>query len=84
MVMTVMPSTQQKQARPGVLAPRGAGANGTASAALPGGLGAQEAAELVRRSQVLEEALREVLTTGEAAPVVTRFLQANDHHEVVG
>ena len=48
-------------------------------------LGAQEAAELVRRrSQVLEEELREVLTTGEATPVVTRFLQANDHHEVVG
>ena len=33
---------------------------------------------------MLEEALREVLTTNEAAPVITRFLQENGHHEVVG
>ena len=83
-VMPVMPSTQQKQAKSGVLAPHGAGFNMTAFAALPGGLGAQEAAELVRRSHVLEETLRKVATTGEVAPVVTRFLQANGHHEVVG
>ena len=83
-VMPVMPSTRQKRARPGVMAPQGAGANGTASAASPGGLGAKEAAELVRRSQVLEEALWEVMTTGEAAPMVTGFLQATGHHEVVG
>ena len=79
-VMPEMPSTQQKQARPGMLAPQGASANGTASAALPGGLGAQEVAELVRRSQVLEEALKEVMAPGE----VTEFLQASGHHEVVG
>ena len=73
-LMPVIPSTQQKQVRPRVLAPQGASANGTASAALPGGLETQEVAELVRRRQMPEEALREVMTTGEAAPVVTGFL----------
>ena len=38
MVIPEMPSTQQKQARPGMLAPQGTGANGTASAVSPGGL----------------------------------------------
>ena len=80
-VMPEMPSTQQKQARPGLLVPQGAGANGIASAASPGGLGAQEADELARRSQVLEEALRVVMSTDTD---VTGFLQAKGHHEVVG
>ena len=40
-VMPEMPSTQQKQAKPGVLAPQGAGDNETASAVSPGSLGAQ-------------------------------------------
>ena len=42
-VMPEMPSTQQKQARLGALAPQGTGANETASAVSPGSLGAQEA-----------------------------------------
>ena len=79
-VMPEMPSTQQKQARSGVLAPQGAADNVTASAASPGSLGAQGTAELVRRSQMLEEALRSVQASGD----VSRFLQSKGHHEVAG
>ena len=79
-VMPEMPSTQQKQARSGVLAPQGAVDNVTASAASPGSLGAQGTAELVRRSQMLEEALRSVQASGD----VSRFLQSKGHHEVAG
>ena len=53
----------------------------TASAVSPGSLGTQETAELVRRSQMLEEAMREMLTTGTD---VTGFLQSKGHHEVAG
>ena len=41
-------------------------------------------AELVRKSQVTEEALRGVMTTGEGAAAFTRFLQGRGHTEVVG
>ena len=80
-VVPEMTGTQEKQARPGALAPQGARANETASAASPGSLGAEEAGELVKRSQMLEEALRGVLATGTSH---TGYLQAKDHNEVVG
>ena len=80
-VVPEMPGTQEKQARPGVLAPQGARANETASAASPGSLGAGEAGETEKRSQMLEEALRDVLATGTN---LTEFLQAKGHGEVVG
>ena len=74
-VVPEMPGTQEKQARPGVLAPQGA------SAASPGSLGADEAEELVKKSQMLEEALRDVLAT---VTNLARYLQAKGHCEVVG
>ena len=64
-----------------MLAPQGAGANETALAASPGSLGAEEAGELVKRSQMLEEALRDVLATGTN---LTGYLQAKGHNEAVG
>ena len=64
-----------------VLAPQGAGANETASAASPGSLGTGAVGELVKRSQMLEEALRDVLATGTN---LTGYLQAKGHIEVVG
>ena len=80
-VMPEMPSKQQKHARSGVLAPQRAGDNETASVVSPGSLGAHEAAELARKSQMPEEALREMATSGVD---VSRFLQSKDHHEVAG
>ena len=80
-VVPEMPGTQEKQARPGVLAPQGARANETASAASPGSLGAGEAGETEKRSQMLEEGLRDVLATGTN---LTEYLQAKGHGEVVG
>ena len=47
-------------------------------------MGAQEIAEIVRRSQVMEKALRGVMTTGAGATAVTGYLQAKGHGEVVG
>ena len=43
-----------------------------------------DVAELVRKSQVMEAALRDVMTTGEGAAAFTGFLQARSHKEVVG
>ena len=80
-VMPEMPSTHQKQARLVVLAPQGAGDNETASAVSPRSLEAQEAAELARKSQMLEEALRDMVASGTD---VSRFLQSKGHHEVAG
>jgi hypothetical protein len=79
--MSKMPSTQQKQARPGALAPQGAGDNETASAVSPCSLWAHEAAKVARRSQMLEEALREMAISGTD---VSRFLQSKGHHEMAG
>ena len=39
--------------------------------------------ELARRSQVVEGALRDVMATGEGAAMITKFLQARGHNEVV-
>ena len=64
-----------------MLAPQGAGANETASAVSPGSLCAGAAGELVKRSQMLEEALRDVLATDTN---LTGYVQAKGHSEVVG
>ena len=69
-VMQEIPSTQQQQTRPGMVAPQ----------PLLLRQGTQEAAELVKRSQVLEEARRDMLTTSIDD---TEFLQAMGHHEVI-
>ena len=91
------PGTQPKQARPGVVTRQAAAASGpggqlrypadtsgTPPAVRTGGLDAQEVAELVRRSQVMEGALRDVLTTWNGAGALKGFLQARGHEEVVG
>ena len=39
---------------------------------------------LARRSQVMEEALRDVLTSGKEDGALKGFLQARGHKEVVG
>ena len=45
--------------------------------------GAQEVAELARKSQVMEGAMRDVTTTGEGAAASSGFLQARGHSEMV-
>ena len=47
-------------------------------------MGSQEVAEVMRRSQALEAALKDVMSSGEGAAVVTGYLQAKGHGEVVG
>ena len=92
----MMPSTQQKQARPVVVAqqwmPAGspgvaqqaADISGAAPAVRTGGLDVQEVAELKERRQTMEGALRDVMTTGQGATASSGFLQARGHNEVVG
>ena len=41
-------------------------------------------AELKRRNQVMEDALKDALTTGEGAGMFAKFMQARGHDEVVG
>ena len=60
---------------------RGAGSTGvqgnaTASVVSPGSLGAEEAEELVKKSQMLEETLRDVLAT---STNLAGYLHAKDH-----
>ena len=64
-----------------MLAPQGAEDNVTASAASPGSLGAQRTTERARKSQMLEEALRQVQASGTD---VSRFLESQGHYEVAG
>ena len=94
-VVPEMPGTQEKQARPGVLAQQGgAGSNVTQewmannSLSPAQHLGStsvdQEVAELRRKNQAMEGALKDVLTMGEGAGTLTRLMQARGHEGVVG
>jgi hypothetical protein len=76
-VMPVMPSTQEKQVRAGALAQQW----GKVAA---GDSDSQEVAELKRRNQAMEEALRCVVATDESTGMMQKFLQEKGHSEVVG
>ena len=92
------PSTQQKQVRPGVVAQQwlparhpgeaqqAADASGSEGQLSHPGVEVAgiDIAELVRKSQVMEEALRDVMTTGQGVAAFTGYLQARGHKEVVG
>ena len=95
MVVPVMPGTQEKQARPGVLAQQGgAGSNATQEWMACSSLSPaqhlestsadQEVAELRRRNQAMEGALKDVLTMGEGAGTLSQLMQARGHEGVVG
>ena len=76
-VMPVMPSTQEKQVRTGVLAQQGGtGPEGTSVE--------QEVAELRKKSQAMEGALKDIMTEGDGAGMLIRFMQARGHEGVVG
>ena len=71
-----MPGTEEKQAREGSLARQGGtGMNSTQEA---------ELAELRLKSKEMEAALRDVMTEGEGAGMMARFLEAKGHSGVVG
>jgi hypothetical protein len=77
-VMPVMPRTQEKQDRTGVLARQGGtGSNSTREQEV-------ELAELRARSREMEAALRDVMTEGEGAGMLARLLEAKGHGGVVG
>jgi hypothetical protein len=76
-VMPVMPSTQEKQVRTGALAQQGGtGPEGTSVE--------QEVAELRKKSQAMEGALKDIMTEGDGAGMLIRFMQARGHEGVVG
>jgi hypothetical protein len=75
-VMPVMPSTQEKQVRAGALAKQDKQAAGDCDN--------QEVAELRRRSQAMEDALRCVMSADESTGMMQKFMQEEGHSEVVG
>ena len=75
-VMPVMPSTQQRQVRAGALAKQ------DKQAAVDSDN--QEVAELRRRNQAMENALRCVMSTDESTGMMQKFMQEKGHSEVVG
>ena len=75
-VMPVMPSTQQRQVRAGALAKQDKQAAGDSDN--------QEVAELRRRNQAMENALRCVMSTDESTGMMQKFMQEKGHSEVVG
>ena len=94
-VVPVMPSTQEKQARPGVLTQQGgarsnatqewmAGSSLSPARHLETTSADQEVAELRRRNQAMEGALKDVPTMGEGAGTLSQLMQARGHEGVVG
>ena len=94
-----MPGTQEKQAREGSLARQGGtGMNSTQEwmqhnsqltppAQHKGSSSFQQEAELAElrlKSKEMEAALRDVMTEGEGAGMMARFLEAKGHSGVVG
>ena len=98
-VVPTMPGTQEKQDRAGLLARQGGtGMNSTQEwmqhnsqltppAQHRGSSSFQQEAELAElrvKSREMEAALRDVMTEGEGAGMMTRFLEAKGHSGVVG
>jgi hypothetical protein len=87
-VMPVMPSTQEKQVRAGALAQQWLPARhpGEVQQAkqAAGDSDNQEMAELKRRNQAMEDALRCVISTDESTGMMEKFMQSKGHSEVVG
>jgi hypothetical protein len=80
-VMPGMPGTQEKQVRAGTVVQQWA-------EVAAGDSDSQEMAELRRRSQAMEDALRDVMSTdegiGDCTGMMARFMQSKGHSEVVG
>ena len=74
--MPVMPSTQQRQVRAGALAKQDKQAAGDSDN--------QEVAELRRRNHAMEDALRDVMSSGEGGSMMTQLMLGKGHSEVVG
>ena len=94
-VVPEMPGTQEKQARPGVLAQHGGTgpnvaqewmANNSSSPAQHLGSTSveQEVAELRKKSQAMEGAMKDIMTEGDGAGMLVRFMQARGHEGVTG
>ena len=87
-VMPVMPSTQEKQVRTGALAqqwlPARHPGEDQQAKQVAGDSDNQEVAELKRRNQAMEDALRCVVATDESTGMMQKFLQEKGHSEVVG
>ena len=88
-VVPEMPGTHEKQARPGILAQQQAvqwmpARHPCEDPHFGGANDSQEVAEERRRSQAMEAALKDVLTKGEGAGMLAKFMQARGHGEVVG
>ena len=98
-VLPTMPGTQEKQTRAGSLARQGGtGMNNTQEwmqrnsqltppAQHRGSSSFQQEAELAElrtKNREMEAALRDVMTEGEGAGMMTRFLEAKGHSGVVG